>query len=369
MKGLVLICVSYLCASTLSAAVISWNGSSDSNWFNGGNWNGGIPAGVNDTAIINSGNNDPVILSLTQVTLAQLDVRANAAVTVSSGGILTVQNAPGPVILNQGTLISGGFLQVTSVSGGGIINYAGATIEVVVGGQLSFAEVSGVCFRNLAGANLINNGNVKFNTIEQTFSGTGIISGNGTFEQVSINGSSTFSPGASPGKMTFDGGLMLIDSGGYICEIFSSSSFDTLTGSEISLGGTLTVQLNGYTAALGDAFPIVTCNNCTGYFDSLSLPPTTGDLVWHIGFGSEKVVLSIVAANSAVWSGTTDDDWTTNSNWTDGTIPGITGNAVIATSYNPATIQAGSNVTIGSIEVLPCAVFEVELSATFIAMP
>ena len=197
---------SLLAVTFCKADVITWTGATDTVWANGANWVGGVPAGTNDTAIINNTSNQPYIATLTQVTLKRLEVNVGASLRVGPSGILTVQNTSGPAVHNRGTIMTAGFFQHTSIGGGGLVNYFGAVVEVQPGGTLSFAEVSVVCFQNLNGATLINNGTISFNTVDQPFSGTGLISGGGTFQSTLVNGTSTFSPGTSPGKMTSDAG-------------------------------------------------------------------------------------------------------------------------------------------------------------------
>ena len=344
--------------------MITWTGAADTVWANGANWVGGVPAGTNDTAIINNTSNQPYIATLTQVTLKRLEVNVGASVRVGPSGILTVQNTSGPAVHNRGTIMTAGFFQHTSIGGGGLVNYFGAVVEVQPGGTLSFAEVSVVCFQNRNGATLINNGTISFNTVDQPFSGTGLISGGGTFQSTLVNGTSTFSPGTSPGKRTFDAGLTLIDSGGYLCEIFGPSSFDTICGTVLTFGGTLTVVLDGYTPSEGETFKIATCDDCGGSFDSLSLPPLGGGLEWHVGIGPETVMLAVVPATSVIWEGSTDMDWNTASNWKGGLLPGPASDVIIAPAQNPSVIEAGDNISIGNLEILPCAEFAVEFNAT-----
>ena len=262
---------------------------------------------------------------------------------------------------NSGHIIVGGFLQFSTVFDDDFFNRSSAITEIQVGGKLFFAEILGVCFTNLAGAELKNNGTVDFNTVIETFAGTGLITGTGIFESTTVSGTSTFSPGASPGQMTFNGGLTLEVSGGYLCEIFSPTSFDKITGSNIMLGGTLTVSLEGHTPSVGEIFKIVECESCSGNFTTLNLPILPIGQEWHIAYAPTTTTLVVAATGDIIWEGQIDALWTHTANWKGGTIPSISDPVLIAPAPNPARIESGVQITIGRLEVLLCAEFEVVL--------
>ena len=343
----------FLMHQVCSAAIITWNGSVDSLWANDNNWNGGVAAGAGDTAIIPNTVRFPYVPTLTTVNVRKIIVQTSARLIIGPSGILNAKYTD-----NHGTIEVFGFFQFTSTTDP-FTNFTGALTEVKFGGKMFFAEVPGVCFDNKSGSELKNNGTMDFNTVDKPFSGTGIISGNGIFEQTTINGTSTFSPGTSPGNMTFNAGLMLQDSGGFFCELFSLTSFDTLSGTDITLGGTLTIELNGYTPTTGDFFKIVQCVNCSGVFDSLSLPALPINQQWHVGYGNEATVLLVADSSDIIWEGQGDDQWTNDSNWKGGSAPGMNESALIAPGPNQPIIQNGINIVIGKLEVLPCSSFEV----------
>ncbi len=360
MKALTVFLLFTLPITLLNAKITTWNGLVSSDWSVPGNWSNGV-AVAGDTVIIDNGLNNGALFT-GSIIIDKLELKVGATLTIGSGSIFTIQSIPGPAIINRGTINVAGILQMnTLVPGGGVINFSGSRMEILIGGKLSFAEVAGISFYNSVGAELVNNGLMSFNTIDIAFSGGGIISGNGIFQKVTSLGATTFSPGSSPGKMTFENDFMMSDSVVYLCELQSISAHDSICGNDISIAGTLSVELDGYIPTLGDAFKIITCDNCSGTFDSLSLPSLVPELKWHVGYGTEAVVLSVHDTASIIWKGDVSADWTDTGNWTDGIMPGPNKNVVIAPSKNDATISAGMSIVIGTLEVLPCASFIVDL--------
>jgi autotransporter-associated beta strand protein len=130
-----------------------------------------------------------------------------------------------------------------AVAPGGIGNIGGA----VTGNHLITKSGAGtVVFNNtVAGPVTVTAGTLGGNT---TISGL-----------VTLNSGGTLAPGNSVGTMTFNGGLNL--SGGNVTmEIAAADSFDsiTVTGGNITYGGTLYVSLGGFTPAHNSTYKLFT---------------------------------------------------------------------------------------------------------------
>ena len=139
----ILFCLSFTYGS---AAVYTWNGSEDSDWFNINNWDTGVPSSA-DTAIIAVGLNFPLITIGQTVNVRRLVVQTGSILQISPISIFNTKTLD-----NSGHIIAGGPLQFSTVFSDALVNQDGGLIEIQPGGKLFFAEVLGVCFTNLAGA-------------------------------------------------------------------------------------------------------------------------------------------------------------------------------------------------------------------------
>jgi hypothetical protein len=127
----------------------TWDGSSSTNWATAANWSncGGAAPGQFDTATINSGGNQPSVS--TAATIGQITTGAGAALTVASGGALTLTNG----------LTGGGNLTVAS---GGTLNWnSGAmdgagTSALQAGGTLNLSSSYGTLQRTMTLAGTTN---------------------------------------------------------------------------------------------------------------------------------------------------------------------------------------------------------------------
>ena len=99
-----------------NAALITWSGGGDGlNWEDPANWTGGVLPGPNDDVDI-SGSSTAVVLSST-VTVLSVEIRSNAAFTITANGVLNLGNdsglttagafdvsSTGSVVINDGTI-------------------------------------------------------------------------------------------------------------------------------------------------------------------------------------------------------------------------------------------------------------------------
>ena len=264
-------------------APIVFNGASSSRYAEIENWktNDGVTAGTNwqpskyDQAIINSGS----------VTVDAVGQHAG-----------TLQIAPGSgnnasVTVSAGWLDAADEVQVGSASGTG-------TLTVDAAGTLVSPLVS-------VGA-------------LGTLGGSGLIEG-------SIVSEGLVSPGTSPGTLTVDGDFTQDAGGTLLMEIASLASFDQLDVSgTLFAGGTLEVDLLGYSPAAGDTFDLLDFASATGSF-TLDLPTLAAGLSWDDTNLLTTGELSVIQDLSGDFDGDGDVDIADLIVWqrTDGTAAGL----------------------------------------------
>jgi T5SS/PEP-CTERM-associated repeat protein len=144
-----------------------------------------------------------------------------------------------------------------------------------------------------AGSTVTLIGDITFN---DPVSGAGGFFGPGT-----ANFAGGFSPGDSPGSVSFEGDVVFdptntltIELGGLI----AGSEYDQVNvASNASIDGVLDVSiLGGFTPALGDTFQILTANNVAGTFASVIGSSITGGLGFDVVYGVNDITLQVIAA-------------------------------------------------------------------------
>ncbi|HEU5396372.1 MAG TPA: hypothetical protein VFV81_04340 [Verrucomicrobiae bacterium] len=172
--------------------------------------------------------------------------------------------------------------------------------------------------------NLFSGSGTVFNNYGVLRKSGGAISDNGMEtlldNGVDLNNSGTIEAGAGllviGGNCALPGGTMKFDING-------SGSFGTISISNgVMLTGTLSVGLNnGYSPALGAAFPLLTYGSATGSFSALNVPVLPSSLVWQTGYGATTFTLSVTTAPPAELSGPAMENGTNFSfNWS--AVPG-----------------------------------------------
>ena len=136
------------------------------------------------------------------------------------------------------------------------------------------------------------------NASDGSLTGTGTINlGSGT-----LNNAGVIAPGASPGTLTIDGNLTLTDTSDLRIELASLTDFDRLMVSgQVVLGGRLDLYIvDGYLPSLGDWFDILFFNDLTGAFAAVDLTGLDPRLTVSVAPLSDRLRLSIVAADPSV---------------------------------------------------------------------
>lgn len=161
----------------------TWTGAWSNSWELPLNWNPAVPTAAH-AAIIPSGPlaNEPSILTGGgPVSVASLEIQTGRTLTIGSGRTLSVTNA----LTNNGTINNAGSLSFGTFSGGGAVNFNGASPQTIPAG--SFASLA---MNNPNGATLggdvtvtgvltLTNGNITTNANTLTIDQAGSISRTG----------------------------------------------------------------------------------------------------------------------------------------------------------------------------------------------
>jgi autotransporter-associated beta strand protein len=227
---------------------------------------------------------------------------SNATFNIGTGtGALNQRN--GGTVTYLGALIGGPNTKLSgrgSTGASGTTTYAigGKNLDTTFDGQINNGsgttaiEKQGSGKLTLTGASIhtgattVDSGTLQvdgsFSSSPVTVNG-GTLSGNGTLGAgVQINPGATLSPGASIGQMTINGALFLTSGCTNIMEINAAlGTNDSIAGtSSISYGGTLIVTNLGGTFAAGNIFKLYNGSSYGSGFDTIILPPLSGNLSW-----------------------------------------------------------------------------------------
>lgn len=230
---------------------------------------------------------------------------------VATGGSVNVDNLYVGTTSYSGshTLTASRSITVTSeiIGQGGVGSFtqSGGTHNVT--GTLSLGTGgNGNGTFNMQGGTLTAGTIDSVNAGVSAFNFTGGTLAVGTFIGNLANNGGTLAPGASPGTTVVQGdytqgatGILSIELGGT-----GAGLFDILqvTGTA-TLAGELDVAFwNGFSAAAGDSFNIVSATNLTGNFDTFNLTALGAGLVWNVDYlydqdvaGTDYMRLSVQA--------------------------------------------------------------------------
>ena len=129
-------------ATTTPSWAVDWTGTTSNNWFNAGNWSGGVPTNATDTSI-NTVTPNATVVGAAGAQAAALRVGASATgtLTIQAGG--TVSNTAGIIGENAGsigTVIVDGAGSTWTNSSGLIVGYTGnGTLNIRNGATVSSA--------------------------------------------------------------------------------------------------------------------------------------------------------------------------------------------------------------------------------------
>jgi len=146
---------------------------------------------------------------------------------------------------------------------------------------------------------LLNSGSIFGDSATERIELTGYVKGLGTMDFVTISGTDdvgTVGPAAVDRGSVDYAGTLVIQIGG----VFAGTQHDQINhAGTAGLGGELAVELiSGFEPEVGDSFTILTYSDHVGEFDTLTLPPLTGDLTWEVDYGTSALTLVVGEAQS-----------------------------------------------------------------------
>lgn len=197
-------------------AQTDWNGAAgNTNWNDAGNWSAGIPTSGSNVTILNVASL-PTLTS--SETINSLVINSSASLTISSGGILTVNTT----CTNQGTL---------NLNTGRTLSIGG---DFTNNSTFNAATSSTVIFNGSSNTTVSGTGTITFQQL--TISKTG--SAKATFNKnITVEGTTTISAGAT---LELAAGISLNING----NLANNGTFTANnTGSTIVLGGALETEL------------------------------------------------------------------------------------------------------------------------------
>lgn len=195
----------------------------------------------------------------------------------------------GTVSANRATTLNLAANAFDNASSGVFAISSGVTVNVTGGGAAHFNNQSGATL-NVAGTLNLNGGAL---TNGGAITGSGTISmGGGTYTN---NGTSSISPGASPGRLTIDGNAVFGARSRTVIELGGRApkDYDTLavTG-RFAAGGTLVLlPWLSFAAAAGDSFDVFTWGAREGMFHEASGLAQFGGVALDTVFGDHGLTL------------------------------------------------------------------------------
>ena len=309
---LLLLMVALPGSTTLMAQTATWTGLTSTSWNTATNWNpAAIPTATDDVVIPSAPATQPVLS--TTATAKSVEVQSGASLTITSAGSLTINNSRRfqtfiASFWNRGRVVSGGQLIINNTTGSvgyGLVNTG--NFDNVAGGQIS---IDGA---NTLGLYNVNGGFVNLSTITirnasqySVFSRDANFSNSGCSALLRVNDA----------IITAQGGGVLTNTGTIIENATGNSNISSNTG--------LVQNLNGGTFNIGTNTGILTT--------------TPGTL----------------------WTGCTNTNWNTASNWSGATVPlptddvvipsGPTNQPILSTTATARTVevQSGASLSITS---------------------
>ena len=191
--------------------------------------------------------------------------------TVTAGQLYVTNGASSVVNLNSGTLASGG-----SVVNNGSLFTVGNGTDVAT-------------LRLLGGTHLFAN-NLFIDT-NATLTGTGTITG-------SITDAGTIAPGTQIGTLVDNGNVTMLAGSTMAMQLAGTNSwlYDQLdVNGALTLNGTLTVSLLGYTPMVGSLFDLFDDTSLSGWFSQTNLPGLGAGLYWDTSWLYTKGDLKVKA--------------------------------------------------------------------------
>ena len=179
------------------------------------------------------------------------------------------------VVTNLGSITT--FFNLTNAAGASLVSKGSFSTSVVNQGSMTFLGGTS----SVAVGTLVSSGSLDFQSnsvlsLAGRFLNQGTVVGSGTVLVNAATNSGTFSPGHSPGTLTFSSNLTLAAGSILNIELGGTNAVDydhLVALGALTLGGILNVTYtNGYTPTSGDKVDILDWGSMAGTFSTINLP-------------------------------------------------------------------------------------------------
>ncbi|HEX7313869.1 MAG TPA: carboxypeptidase regulatory-like domain-containing protein [Pyrinomonadaceae bacterium] len=244
----------------VAAPIFHWDGSADTDWHNGANWDtNSVPTAADIVVVPSAGVTNEPTISGTDASVSTLNVQSGRTLTITNGRSLTAATT---------TIDSGATLNVPAAQTGRL---AGA---LALNGALTGGDA--ISEFRFDGATLTNNGTIsvavlRFGGTTQTLVGTGTVTSSKT--NVLTGANVTLGNSHTLGALAIDGGGRFTqgdtsDLAVGALTVVQGGTFQNLGAGDLTLGGDVSndgvVNINGAGAACGDADSILIRSSVAG---------------------------------------------------------------------------------------------------------
>ena len=339
--------LSFIFTLTVSADIVTWQGTTNSDWDTGSNWDVGSEPSLSDDVVIPSGlTNYPLITSTGNI-VQSVDIKSGAAsLSIAIAGELTLQDATGTGLVSEGNLTIDGTLNIINATFSGLSNIG----EITINGMLNISNTQG------------------FSGFDHAPDATTTVINNGTLH-ITDSGNS----GLRCSKGFENNGTIIIDGNHPEIALFSSDSF--VNSGEI----TIDVTNNPTDGAIFNAFNSFANNSCAlitankhinhtgasftndGVIVLTSVNDNTGTIANNgiINKANGDVVL-LTTGSGVVYDNLTtnvwtacggDTDWDKADNWSLGIEPNTTDDVIIPNGLTNYPLIESTGNTVQSISI------------------
>lgn len=246
--------------------------------------------------------------SLVNASFGTISIESGASLGVLSVSAAQIGASAGS-FRNEGTITNMGsittFFSLTNATGAKIVSAGSFSTSVVNQGSMTFLGGTS----RVAIGTLVSSGSLDFQSnsvlsLAGSFLNQGTMNGSGKVLANVATNSGTFSPGHSPGTLTFSSNLTLAAGSILNIELGGTNSADydhLVTLGALTLGGTLNVTLiNGYTPTSGTTVDILDWGSMAGTFATINLPSTQ----WSTNslYSSGTLIYSAIPEPGIAWA-------------------------------------------------------------------
>lgn len=160
----------------ISAQAQTWSGSISTDWDNNANWVGGVKPTTSSDVIINSGGNQPVILSGTTAVARSIQINSGASLSIQATASLSLNGSSGfsGAFSNAGTFTNNGTLNIGNVSNVAYYGIKNASAGIITNSATGIMNFNRIQYSPIYNQGQFNNNssiNIGASTTTQMSSG------------------------------------------------------------------------------------------------------------------------------------------------------------------------------------------------------